>query len=200
MKQIEFFFDLSSPWTYLAFHNIQPIARESNASITWRPILVGGVFNAVNDSVYERRMDPEHRKNRHAIKSLMDWARLADLPLSFSRYHPLKSVNAMRMCCALEDNQTALIRLATAGFAAYFKDMRNLDEISELIDIANACDLDGPEIARRSQTDDVKARLRSNTQELIDRGGYGSPTIFVDSNDMYFGNDQLPLVRFALSR
>jgi 2-hydroxychromene-2-carboxylate isomerase len=51
-----------------------------------------------------------------------------------------------------------------------------------------------------SQTDAVKARLRANTDEVIARGGYGSPTIFVDTTKMYFGNDQLPLVEFALNR
>ena len=45
---IEFFFDCSSPWTYLAFHNIQPLAKEFGAAISWRPILVGGIFNTVN--------------------------------------------------------------------------------------------------------------------------------------------------------
>ena len=48
---IEFFFDCSSPWTYLAFHNIQPLAEELGVG-PWRPILVGGIFNAVNPSVY----------------------------------------------------------------------------------------------------------------------------------------------------
>ena len=52
---IEFFFDCSSPWTYLAFHNIQPLAKEFGAEITWRPILVGGIFNTVNPSVYASR-------------------------------------------------------------------------------------------------------------------------------------------------
>jgi 2-hydroxychromene-2-carboxylate isomerase len=51
-----------------------------------------------------------------------------------------------------------------------------------------------------SVRDEVKARLRGNTDELIARGGYGSPTIFVDGQDMYFGNDQLPLVEAALRR
>ncbi|TMJ80535.1 MAG: 2-hydroxychromene-2-carboxylate isomerase, partial [Alphaproteobacteria bacterium] len=47
---IEFFFDCSSPWTYLAFHNIQPLAKEFGANIAWRPILVGGIFNTINPS------------------------------------------------------------------------------------------------------------------------------------------------------
>ena len=49
---IEFYFDCSSPWTYFAFHNIQPLAKELGVDIAWRPILVGGIFNAVNPSVY----------------------------------------------------------------------------------------------------------------------------------------------------
>ncbi|MDU1692879.1 MAG: DsbA family protein, partial [Bradyrhizobium sp.] len=52
---IEFFFDCSSPWTYLAFHNIQPLAKEFGVDIVWRPILVGGIFNTVNPSVYAQR-------------------------------------------------------------------------------------------------------------------------------------------------
>ena len=55
---IEFFFDCSSPWTYLAFHNIQPLAREFDEEISWRPILVGGIFNTINPSVYARREHP----------------------------------------------------------------------------------------------------------------------------------------------
>ena len=52
---IEFFFDCSSPWTYLAFHNIQPLAKEFGVEISWRPILVGGIFNTINPSVYASR-------------------------------------------------------------------------------------------------------------------------------------------------
>jgi len=55
---IEFFFDCSSPWTYLAFHNIQPLAKEFGEEISWRPILVGGIFNSINPSVYAQRDNP----------------------------------------------------------------------------------------------------------------------------------------------
>ena len=55
---IEFFFDCSSPWTYLAFHRIEPLAKQHRCRISWRPILVGGIFNAVNPSVYNRRNKP----------------------------------------------------------------------------------------------------------------------------------------------
>ena len=62
MKTLEFFFDCSSPWTYLAFTRVHDIARRTGTTIAWRPILVGGVFNAVNQSVYDRRAKPEPRQ------------------------------------------------------------------------------------------------------------------------------------------
>ena len=62
---IEFFFDCSSPWTYLAFHNIQPLAKECSVEISWRPILVGGIFNTVNPSVYAFRETPVPLKARY---------------------------------------------------------------------------------------------------------------------------------------
>lgn len=193
MKHVEFFFDLSSPWTYLAFHNIRPILARTGASIVWRPFLVGGVFNAVNPSIYALRENPSNPKLGFMSKSLQDWAAWSSLPLIFpSQWHPLASVHAMRVCTALQDDQRALQEFATAAFAAYFRDARNIDAPEVLTELA------GAEAVAASRTDAVKARLRGDTQEVIDRGGFGSPTIFVDSGDMYFGNDQLPLVERAL--
>ncbi|MFN9926216.1 MAG: DsbA family protein, partial [Phenylobacterium sp.] len=67
---IEMFFDCSSPWTYLAFHNIQPMAAELGVPIRWRPFMVGGVFNTVNPSVYEGRKAPVPLKARYSGKDL----------------------------------------------------------------------------------------------------------------------------------
>src|SRR6478609_3762450 len=72
---IEFFFDCSSPWTYLAFHNIQPLASEFGEEISWRPILVGGIFNTINPSVYEGRANPVPAKLAYQKKDMADWAR-----------------------------------------------------------------------------------------------------------------------------
>ncbi len=199
--KVEFFFDLSSPWTYLAFHNIQPILDETGAAVTWRPFLVGGVFNAVNPSVYAAREDPTGPKARFFGKSLRDWAAWSGLPLNFpAPSHPVRSVHAMRACCALEDDQPTLHRFATAAFAAYFDRQENLDEPEILAKIADSIGLDGAGLIAQTQNDAVKQKLRANTDEVIERGGFGSPSIFVDHDDMYFGNDQLPLVRRAINR
>jgi 2-hydroxychromene-2-carboxylate isomerase len=199
--RIEFFYDLSSPWTCLAFHNLDGMKERTGAEAVLRPILVGGVFNAVNPAVYAAREASDNRRLQHSWKVLKDWAALAGVPMNFpSIYHPAKSVAAMRFCCALEEDQAALAAFTRAAFTGYFDRQENLDDPEVLVAAADAAGLDGAALLMASASDPVKMRLRANTEELIERGGYGSPTIFVDGDDMYFGNDQLPLVEAALLR
>lgn len=200
-ERMEFFYDLSSPWTYVAFTNLFGVIERTGFCVRLRPILVGGVFNAVNQSVYAAREANDNRKVKHSFRVLKDWAALAGVELNFpSQYHPAKSVNAMRMACALADDMPRLTAFTWAAFESYFGRQENLDDPSVLIAAANSVGLDGEAMCEKSQTDEVKTLLRANTDELIERGGYGSPTIFVDKSLMYFGNDQLPLVEFALKR
>ena len=191
---VEFFFDLSSPWTRLAFHNFQRLPEFALTETRWRPFLVGGVFNAVNPRVYEAREGDQSRMLR-SFEWLKEWAELAGVAMNFpSPHHPLKSVHAMRACCALEDEQPALLRFAGAAFEAYFVDQRNLDDLAELAFVADKLGIDGAALIESASSQAVKDRLRANTDEAIARGAFGSPTIFVGSEHMYFGNDQLPLV------
>jgi 2-hydroxychromene-2-carboxylate isomerase len=199
--RVEFFYDLSSPWTYLAFTNLWPMLERTGEQSVLRPILVGGVFNAVNQSVYAARELTDNRKLKHGWKVLLDWAALAGVEMNFpSKWHPAKSVNAMRFACTLEENQDALRRFSKAAFESYFGAQENLDDADVLASVADSIGLDGAALKVAAQSEDVKARLRTNTEEVISRGGYGSPSIFVDGTDMYFGNDQLPLVEAALKR
>ena len=129
MAKLTFFYDLSSPWTYLAFNNVHEVLEDTNADVTWRPFLVGGVFNAVNQSVYAARSNPSDPKVIHNFTWLHEWARLAGLPLDFpTEHHPVKSVLPMRACCALEDNQPLLHSFTKAAFDAYFAEGRNIDD------------------------------------------------------------------------
>lgn len=193
---IEFFFDLSSPWTRLAFANIRPTLAGLDHAITWRPFLVGGVFNAVNPAVYESRKPENAARLARSFGWLKQWAQLAGVGMNFpSEYHPLKSVHAMRFCCALEDDQEALERFAHAAFEAYFTHARNLDDPAVLVAVADEAGFDGTTLGDRASSQSIKDRLRANTEEAIARGAFGSPTIFVGGEHMYFGNDQLPLVR-----
>ena len=72
MARVEFFFDISSPWTYLGFENIQPMAADLGVDIEWRPILVGGIFNSTNPSVLEARANPIPAKLDYMAKDLAE--------------------------------------------------------------------------------------------------------------------------------
>jgi 2-hydroxychromene-2-carboxylate isomerase len=200
MADIEFFFDCSSPWTYLAFHNIQPLAQEFGATITWRPFLVGGVFNTVNPSVYASRDNPVPAKRAYAHKDMQDWARLAGLRIVMPpTVFPVNSVKAMRGCLWLEP-QGRLVDFARATFEAYWGADRDISQDAVLGDICRGLDVDPQQFFAGIAQPAIKDELRRNTDEVIRRGGFGSPTTFVDGDDMYFGNDRLPLIREALRR
>lgn len=199
MAEIECFFDCSSPWTYLAFHNLQPIAAELGATIRWRPILVGGVFNAVNPSVYNSRDQPVPAKQAYSKKDLGDWARLANLKIIHRpTVFPVNSVKAMRGCIFLEP-LGKLVAFATACFEAYWGEDQDISQIPVLTELCRRAGVDPEAFFAGIDQQPVKDTLRTNTQELMDRGGYGSPTMFI-GNDMYFGNDRMPLIRAALTR
>jgi 2-hydroxychromene-2-carboxylate isomerase len=196
---IEFFFDCSSPWTYLGFHNIQPLAASMKVPIRWRPILVGGVFNAVNPSVYASRENPLPAKRDYMLKDLQDWARLSGLKIVMPpKVFPVNSVKAMRGCLWLEP-QGRLVPFATAVFEAYWGRDEDISQDAVLADICNRCGIDVAAFQAGIADPAVKEQLKTDTGELIRRGGFGSPTIFI-GDDMYFGNDRLPLVAEALRR
>jgi 2-hydroxychromene-2-carboxylate isomerase len=197
MKHLEFFFDCSSPWTYLAFHNIGPIVEETGAELVWRPILVGGVFNAVNQSVYAQRANPDPRKLRHYAKDLKDWARVAGIRIGSPPVFPVNSVKAMRGCLVADD-QGCLPAFARAVFEAYWGELKDISQDDVLASVVGSVGLDEGGFFAAIVESAIKDRLRANTDELIERGGFGSPSLFVDGEDMYFGNDRLPLVRAAL--
>ena len=195
---IEFFFDCSSPWTYLAFHNVQPLAAQLGVPIRWRPILVGGIFNSTNPSVYESRLRPVPAKRDYMLKDLQDWARSSQLQIVFPpSVFPVNSVKAMRACVALEPDDK-MVGFASAVFEAYWGNNQDISQDAVLTEIATKQQLDPVWLLQRIATQSVKDALKSNTDELVSRGGFGSPTLFVNGDDMYFGNDRLPLVREAL--
>lgn len=199
MAKLEFFFDCSSPWTYLAFTRIHDVVARTKAEIVWKPILVGGVFNAVNKDVYERRANPDPRKASYSGKDLQDWARLAGIKIGKPPVFPVRAVAAMRLVLAA-DEVGGLVPLARALFEAYWGDLKDISQADVLRDACRTAGLDPEAILARAEAPEIKDRLRMNTEEVIARGGFGSPTMFVDGDDMYFGNDRLPLVEAALNR
>ena len=197
---IEFFFDCSSPWTYLAFHNLQPMARELGVEVHWRPTLVGGIFNSVNPSVYEFRTRGVPAKQLYQLKDLQDWARKAGLAIKFPpAAFPVNSVKAMRGCLLLEP-EGKLVPFASEVFAAYWTHGRDISQDEVLADLCARVGVEPQRFFAGIALPESKAQLKANTDEVIARGGFGSPTMFVGGDDMYFGNDRLELVRDAVLR
>ena len=160
--------------------------------------MVGGVFNAVNPSVYAARDNPVPAKQAYMLKDLADWSRQAGLTIRMPpTTFPVNSVKVMRACVALEE-QGRMLDFALAAFEAYFGSDHDISDDAIIAQLCDALGIDVAALAAAIATPRVKERLRANTEDLVARGGFGSPTMFVDRDDMYFGNDSLALVRAAL--
>ena len=201
---IECFFDCSSPWTWLGFRNVRTLAAELGVPVQWQPVLVGGIFNAVNPSVYASREHGVPAKQAYLKKDLRDWARHDGVQINFPpSIFPINSVKAMRACCWLLSQgpaATGMEPFAEAVFQAYWTHDQDIAQDSVLAAMATAHGLDADALLAAIRTPEVKAQLKANTDAVIARGGFGSPTFFVGGDDMYFGNDRLPLVRAAVLR
>lgn len=197
--KLELFFDCSSPWSYLAFDAVQPLAAELNLDLILRPVLVGGVFNAVNSSVYHVRENVPAKANWVA-KDLRDWSRLMGITINFPPpVFPVNSVKAMRACLLLEA-RGALVPFGSAAFEAYWGRGEDISQESVLAAICQSIGIEASTVVPLLGEERLKDRLRANVDELIARGGFGVPTFFLEHSDMYFGVDRLPMIREAVSR
>jgi 2-hydroxychromene-2-carboxylate isomerase len=200
VARIEFFFDISSPWTWLAFENIQPLIAETGAEISWRPFMVGGLFNTINPSVYEMRANPVPAKWDYMAKDLADWAKWSGVKIKWQpTVFPVNSVKVMRACLIAND-QNKLVPFARACFEMYWSEDKDISQNDVVAEACQRGGLDAAEVAEAIQQPEIKQRLIANSDELIKRGGFGTPTVFVNETDMYFGNDRLPLIRAAIEK
>ena len=194
MTTVEFFFDYSSPWTFLAYDRIERLCREMDAKLVWKPFLVGGVFNTINPSVYQRRENPIPPKDNYYQKDMRDWAKLQGIHLGKPSVFPVNSVKALRGAFLAEEDGK-ISPYSRAVFEAYWSDLRDISQDDVLADVVARVGLDRDRYFAGIARQEIKDRLRANTDELIVRGGFGSPTMFVDGDDMYFGNDRVELMR-----
>ena len=197
MARLEFFFDISSPWTYLAFSRIEALAERMQAKLVWRPILVGGVFNSVNQELYETRANPNKAKLNYSVKDMKDWADFCGVEINWPDIFPVNAVNIMRGAFFALDHDK-LPEYARLGFEAYWRDGLDVSNPDILSGIAEACHLPANDFLTSLKDIVIKSRLRKNTDELCQRGGFGSPTMFINEKDMYFGNDRLLLIEEKL--
>ena len=198
MTTVEFFFDYSSPWTYLAFDRIEAFCEKNNAELIWKPFLVGGVFNKVNPSVYQRRENPVPPKDNYYRKDMNDWARYQRITLIKPSVFPLNSVKALRGAfVAIEEGKIS--DYSRECFKAYWTDDKDISKEEILQPIAEAAGMHGEAFMAKIAEEPIKRKLFETTDEIISREGFGSPTFFINKTDMYFGNDRLELMQAAIS-
>ena len=132
---IECFFDCSSPWTYMGFERLIKLKQCYDFTVIWKPILVGGVFNEINQGLYEARESMFNNKRRLTsfMKDLQDWARYCELTINWPDFHPVNSLKAMRGCIvALE--QDRLIDFARGCFQAYWGELEDISQDDQFND------------------------------------------------------------------
>ncbi|MAL80265.1 MAG: 2-hydroxychromene-2-carboxylate isomerase [Sneathiella sp.] len=203
MQTLEFFFDCSSPWTYLGFESLQQLhARHPKLEVSYRPILVGGIFNTINPSVYASRQNPVKPKLRYQKKDLQDWAEYVGITvkhMSELPVFPVNSVKAMRGAI-YADEQGKLVPYARRVFEIYWSEGKDISQDDVLKEVVSEVNLDMTEYFEKIKDQKYKDALKDNTEEVMARGGYGTPTIFLNKTDMFFGNDRFPLIEAKLNK
>ena len=202
MRKLEFYFDYASPWSYMAFCQVEAVAADAGAELEWRPVPMGEVFRKANPGVAVMRSHPVPAKVKHYYKDMKDWARRLGItigrpPVYGGASKQLDSMRALRggLLALNEGKLTTYSRLV---FEAYWRDLRDVSEMGVLAEIAGKSGLDTTRWSRRVDAEDLSQILQRTTDELVSRGGFGVPTFFVNMQDMYFGNDRLDFVREAL--
>ena len=197
-RKLEFFFDCSSPWTYLAFKEIEKLCSRLNLELVWKPILVGGIFNTINPSVYESRSNPVKPKASYSRKDLNDWSLIRGITVNWPDVFPVNSVKAMRgVFFALERNKVS--EYVESVFYSYWTNNLDISLDEVMIKIVEELDWDSDKFISFINLESTKEALKLNTEELTQRGGFGSPTMFVDNENMFFGNDRLNLIEELLN-
>ena len=197
-RKLEYFFDCSSPWTYLSFRGILELRKNKEFEIIWKPILVGGIFNSTNPSVYESRKNPVKEKMEYSQKDMADWAAERNIQFNWPKIFPINSVKAMRGSFYFLDKNQNIEEYLEKVFKAYWTEGKDISSNDCLKDIVTSLSASADDFIEFIDLPETKKRLVDNTQELMDRNGFGSPTFFLDTEDMYFGNDRIQLIENKL--
>ncbi len=191
-KRLEFLYDIVSVPTYLAWTRIPALAEATGAEVVMTPVFCGAIFKAIGNE------GPLGIPAKRAwYKGDMElWARHLGVPLKESPHWPVLSLPVMRGVFVAEERGERDAYLK-AMFEANFLFARNLNEPDEVRSTLVEAGLDAEAYFAGIQRDDVKDRLRKNTDGAVARGAFGVPTFFVGER-MFFGQDRLHFVKDAL--
>ena len=190
MIPIEFYFDFSSPYGYLAATRIDDLAARHGRTVDWRPFLLGAAFKQTG----QRPLTEQALRGPYHVRDFARSARLLGVPFRLPAAFPFASVAACRAFYWLRDGDpdTAL-RLARALYAAAFAVGRPITAVDDVAAVAAPLGIDADALRRAVEDPAVKARLRDETDRAIARGVFGSPFVIVDG-EPFWGSDRLPQV------
>ena len=191
---VEFFFDVGSPASYLAWTQLPRIAEETNATIAWRPMLLGGVFKATGNA------SPVTipAKGRWMNGDLQRWARRYGVSFSLNPHFPINTLTLMRGAAGMQMREPErFLAYVDAIERSMWQSPRDLGDADVLVATLREAGFDPAAFAALVADPEVKARLIATTEEAVARGVFGAPTFFV-GEEMFFGQDRLEFVREAL--
>ena len=184
---IDFYFDFSSPYGYLGAERIDAIAAKHGRAVTWRPFLLGAVFKAIGGSP----LVDQPMKGPYSRHDMARSARLHGIAYTVPDPFPVNSIAACRAYYWLADSDSAKAHdLALALYRGYFAHNRDLSRPETVVETAQELGVDGDALVAALQDQAVKDRLRSENDAALERGVFGSPTVFV-GDEMFWGHDRL---------
>ena len=184
---IEFYFDFSSPYGYLAAERIDDIAARHGRDVSWRPYLMGVAMKVTGSSpIVNRPMLGEYSR-RDMVRS----ARRLKVPFSFPESFPIATIAACRAVYWRELTGAEEAKfLARALYRAYFADGRNISDAEVVADVAAESGADRDALLAGVQDSAVKERLKEVTNDAVARGIFGSPFFVVDG-EPFWGHDRM---------
>jgi 2-hydroxychromene-2-carboxylate isomerase len=194
-KSVDFFFDVGSPSSYLAWTQLPRLCASHGADLVYRPMLLGGVYQATGNA------SPANIpvKGRYTQMDYERHARRYGVPFQGNPHFPVITLFLMRAVTGIQLRRPEqLQQLLGCVFKALWIDALNLNDAQLTARILAEGGFDPAEIERLTQDAEIKAALKATTQEAVGRGVFGAPTLFV-GDQMFFGQDRMDFVREALS-
>ena len=188
MKKIDFYFDISSPYSYLAHEQIKRFEKENKIKVNYMPILLGGIHQLA--SITAPGLNPSRAK--HMIKDLKICADWFKVKFQFNRYFPLKTVNIMRGALVAE-KEGFLTNYVDQFYKAAWVDSLNLNDGKILERFIKNMDINPKSFIEKLSDQKIKDDLKTKTSNAFKKGVFGAPTFIVGSK-MFFGQDRLEFV------
>ncbi len=195
-REVEFFFDVGSPASYLAWTQLPAICENSNAWLVYRPMLLGGVFRATGNT----SPGAIAAKGEYVFKDLRRFAQRYEVPLISNPHFPIFTLTLMRATVGVQTHMPERFHdFLRVVFNSIWVDSADMNKQECVDDALRSAGFDPQRIAALASNAEVKETLRSTTAEAVARGAFGAPTIFVGA-DMFFGQDRLDFVMEVLAR